>query len=468
VLWESESGVATRKSRSIPLDNRDTGASHLAGRAIRMGGKKMHHFDDGHQMRSAHSDRQLRRGKLSGGDESAAGQHRQTGQESSAQLNGHQDHAVSLGSHELTQSLGRAQRHASRRAPSSRDLPGLMPRPVLASVRASGSALPGPRRPLDDQPTDFRAHADSANGEVYSANGHRIWLDGYLTPRGRKHNGTPVRGDDAASALADGDYRTIAAGMAIAPRITVVLPVMNEAANLPGVFATLPAWVDELVLVDGQSTDDTVEVARRLRPDVKVVLQGGVGKGDALAAGFAAATGDIIVAIDGDGSTDGNEIVRFVSALLSGADFAKGSRFNSAGRSDDITAIRRYGNKMLNVTVNRLFGTNFSDLCYGYNAFWSKHLDKLALDSPGFEIETLMSIRAARAGLKIYEVPSHERLRQHGSSNLSAVKDGWRILRLIAQEKKEASRRKVRRPKPFMAPGRLASDDELLAGQAGQ
>jgi glycosyltransferase involved in cell wall biosynthesis len=273
--------------------------------------------------------------------------------------------------------------------------------------------------------------------------------------------------------LADEDYdeelrfRTVADGLAIAPRVSVVVPVMNEAKNLPGVFATIPTWIDEVVLVDGRSTDDTIEVARSLRPDVRVVLQGGMGKGDALVAGFTASTGDIIVAIDGDGSTDGAEIVRFVSALVAGADFAKGSRFNSAGHSDDITGIRRLGNKALNIVVNRLFHTSFSDLCYGYNAFWARHLRKLALDSPGFEVETLMSIRAAEAGLRIYEVPSHERLRQHGASNLSAIRDGWRILRLIAAEKRAiwrrnraarraAKRRKAAKPKPFMAPGYLA------------
>ncbi len=268
-------------------------------------------------------------------------------------------------------------------------------------------------------------------------------------------SGTMAPGADDSDVMYGEPFREISDGMAIAPSVTVVLPVMNEAANLPYVFESLPAWIDEVVLVDGRSTDDTIEVARRLRPDIKVVLQGGAGKGDALVAGFAASTGDIIVTIDGDGSTDGREIVRFVGTLLTGADFAKGSRFSSSGRSDDITIIRRYGNKMLNITVNAMFGASFSDLCYGYNAFWARHLDALNLDCPGFEVETLMSIRAARAGLRIQEVPSHERLRLHGSSNLSAVKDGLRILRLIMREKRAAQRSAGHRPKPFLAPGHL-------------
>jgi hypothetical protein len=277
-------------------------------------------------------------------------------------------------------------------------------------------------------------------------------------------NGHPRRQPDLSSAFPEQIYRQVADGLAITHRVSVVLPVMNEEKNLPAVFATIPRWVDELVLVDGRSTDNTIGVARQLWPDVKVVFQGGVGKGDALVSGFAASTGDIIVALDGDGSTDGAEIVRFVGALLAGADFVKGSRFNSAGASDDITPVRRLGNKVLNKAVNRLFGTSFSDLCYGYNAFWATHLTRLALDSPGFEVETLMSIRAARAGLRIYEVPSHERLRQHGASNLSAIKDGWRILRLIMKEKREARRSKTRKPRPFMAPGYIAQDTQGTAG----
>src|SRR5215472_4343599 len=196
-------------------------------------------------------------------------------------------------------------------------------------------------------------------------------------------------------------YRPISAALAIAPTISVIIPARNEAANLPHVFGTLPPWVDEIILVDGHSVDDTVAVARALCPEAKVITQPGRGKGDALQAGFAAAAGDILVLIDADGSTDGAELIRFVSALVAGADFAKGSRFLSGGGSDDITSIRRYGNQLLNVLVNRMFGTHFTDLCYGYNAFWARHLAAIEVSScTGFEVETLMSIRAVKAGLE--------------------------------------------------------------------
>jgi glycosyltransferase involved in cell wall biosynthesis len=230
-------------------------------------------------------------------------------------------------------------------------------------------------------------------------------------------------------------YRPVSAALAIAPTVSVIIPARNEAANLPHVFATLPPWIDEIVLVDGHSVDDTVTVTRALCPQAKIIAQPGIGKGDALLAGFAVATSDIIVTIDADGSTDGAEIVQFVGALVAGADFAKGSRFSSSGGSDDITGVRRYGNRLLSIMVNRMFGTQFTDLCYGYNAFWARHLDAMEVDCAGFEVETLMNIRAAKAGLKIHEVPSHERSRIFGASNLSAIRDGWRILKVIMRER---------------------------------
>jgi glycosyltransferase involved in cell wall biosynthesis len=219
------------------------------------------------------------------------------------------------------------------------------------------------------------------------------------------------------------------------PTVCVVIPALNEAANLPHVLGRLPRWVDEVVLVDGHSTDDTIAVARALRPDVRVVLQDGRGKGNALACGFAAATCEIIVMLDADGSTDPAEIPMFVEALIAGHDFAKGTRFAPGGDSADITPLRRLGNRGLSGLVNLLFGTRYSDLCYGYNAFWRHCLPHMQVDCPGFEVETLINVRVARAGLSVAEVPSMEYERLFGESNLHAVRDGLRVLRTILSER---------------------------------
>lgn len=219
------------------------------------------------------------------------------------------------------------------------------------------------------------------------------------------------------------------------PRLSVVVPTLNEAANLPHVFAELPPGLFEIIVVDGFSTDDTVEVARRLRPDVRIIMQERRGKGNALACGFAAARGDIIVMLDADGSADPAEIRLFVDALLRGADFAKGTRFADGGGSTDITLLRRAGNLALSSTVNTLFGCQYSDLCYGYNAFWRHCLPAMDVDCDGFEVETLINIRIARAGLKVVEIPSFERERIHGQSNLNAWRDGKRVLRTILRER---------------------------------
>ncbi len=257
-------------------------------------------------------------------------------------------------------------------------------------------------------------------------------------------------GEDSLSV--SGRYRPVSSYLAITPPVSVVIPAMNEAENLPYVFKTLPDWIHEVVLVDGNSTDATVRVARELWPDVKVVGQRGKGKGDALISGFAACTGDIIVMIDADGSADGQEIVSYVSALVSGADFAKGSRFANGGGTDDMTPIRKLGNHVLCAVVNAKFGARYTDLCYGYNAFWRHCLDRITLDCTGFEVETLMNIRVVKAGLKVQEIPSHEYDRIHGVSNLRAVRDGLRVLRVILRERgvPRAARRRTARVRPAL------------------
>jgi glycosyltransferase involved in cell wall biosynthesis len=249
------------------------------------------------------------------------------------------------------------------------------------------------------------------------------------------------------------DVRYLAASKG-EPTVSVVIRAKNEALNLPHVFAGLDPELFEVILVDGDSKDGTVEVARQLWPGIIVIVQTRKGKGNALACGFAAATGDYIVMLDADGSTDPAETPCFVAALKAGADFAKGSRFMPGAGSSDISRLRQWGNFWLNKVVNLLYGTRYTDLCYGYNAFKRECLGPMGLDGEhqegidpttmlwgdGFEVETLINVRIAKAGLRVAEVPSFEHDRRHGASNLNAYSDGIRVLRTIHAERKRGTR----------------------------
>lgn len=232
-------------------------------------------------------------------------------------------------------------------------------------------------------------------------------------------------------------------------KVSVVVPAINEALNIGHVLGRLPDDLHEVILVDGNSDDETVEAARHAYPEIRVLTQNGRGKGDALRTGFAAVTGNLVVMLDADGSADPAEIPRFVEALEAGADFAKGSRFLDGGGSDDITLLRRLGNGVLSGTANVLHGTHFTDLCYGYNAFWARCLPFISLDAPGFEVETLINLRIAASGMKITEVPSYEADRMSGHSNLNTFRDGARVLGTIFTEARR--RRGIQRVEPTPA-----------------
>jgi hypothetical protein len=251
-----------------------------------------------------------------------------------------------------------------------------------------------------------------------------------------RHLARAILGASKAAAAGNGALRSAAPSERLPEllRVTVVIPTLNEAENLPYVLPRIPDWVDEVLLVDGHSDDGTPQVAQQLLPGIRIVAQEGRGKGAALRSGFAAASGDIIVMLDADGSTAPEEIPAFVGALLAGADFAKGSRFLQGGGTADMPFYRRFGNAVFVFLVRLLFGGCYSDLCYGYNAFWARVLPQLDLDGDGFEIETIMNVRALRAGLKVAEVPSFEAARIHGTGRLRTIPDGWRILKAILGE----------------------------------
>ncbi len=248
------------------------------------------------------------------------------------------------------------------------------------------------------------------------------------------------------------------------PTVSLVIPVRNEARNISWVLEQIVDEVTEIILVDGNSTDVTLVTARRCRPDVRVVPQQGAGKGSALRTGFLAASGDIIVMMDADGSMSPSEITHYVHFLSNGYDFVKGSRFISGGSSLDITPFRRLGNRFLLAVFNSLYGGHLTDLCYGFCAFDRRYLDALDLTATGFEIEAEMTVRAMQAGLRITEVPSIELPRRSGKSNLHAIRDGIRVLRTVLRDHRsgvsghlvQAARQRVHAARPIATAAAVA------------
>jgi glycosyltransferase involved in cell wall biosynthesis len=217
------------------------------------------------------------------------------------------------------------------------------------------------------------------------------------------------------------------------PSISVIICTLNEADNLPYVLPKIPLWVDEVILVDGNSTDNTVEVAKSLFPKIKVLLQHDKGKGNALRYGIQASSGEIIITLDADGSTDPSEIKSFIDPLLNGYDFAKGSRFLNT--QPVLTRLRRFGNKLFAILTNILYGSKYTDLCAGYNAFWKRIFSQLDPSGTSFLDEPTLNIRLRKKRFKVVEVTQHDTGRINGKANEDFLTQGWRILSIILRER---------------------------------
>ncbi len=213
--------------------------------------------------------------------------------------------------------------------------------------------------------------------------------------------------------------------------VSVIIPVKNEATNLTSVLPDIPREVGELILVIAESDERSVGVVNQYVPQAKVVRDPGHGKGHALKIGFRASSKPLVVHLDADGSMNPADIPRYLSLLTDGADIVKGSRNLPGGGSNDLTHVRVFGNQFFAWTVNFLFGTRFTDLCYGFMAVRRHVLDSIAFDSDGFNVEAEILIKAHLSGFTIQEIPSFENRRIHGKSNLHWIGDGIQILATI-------------------------------------
>lgn len=225
---------------------------------------------------------------------------------------------------------------------------------------------------------------------------------------------------------------------------SLVIPALNEAEGIRRLLSDLPSYLDEVIVVDGGSNDGTLDVVASLCPDAIVFRQSGKGKGNAIKEGLSVATGEIVVTMDADGSMAMDDVRRMIEALLDGCDFVKGSRSMPGGGSDDFTTLRRAGNWGLTLVANVLFGAAYTDITYGFNAYWRQVVVDISSLSDGFQFEIQMAIRAARAGLRTQEVPCYERARVGGVSKLHPMSDGWEILKVIFGETLPRRRVKLR------------------------
>lgn len=259
-------------------------------------------------------------------------------------------------------------------------------------------------------------------------------------PHRRWSNVAPLRDDRSQAVLGD-------------LRVSVIMPVLNEAEGLAVTLPLLPRYASEVIVVDGGSADASREVVSEIRPDAAFLEQDGRGKGNALKAGIRVATGDIIVTMDADGSMDPGDIDAAIVLLLEGCHFVKGSRCLPGGGSDDFTAVRKAGNAFLTTVTNRAVGRRFTDITYGFNAYW-RAVETLVHDlDEGFEFEIQLAVRAARSGLRTAEVPCYEATRVGGASKLHAVKDGVRILRSIVNEARAGEAHLWHLPDPVRVTG---------------
>ncbi|MGC8478584.1 MAG: glycosyltransferase family 2 protein [Candidatus Micrarchaeia archaeon] len=213
--------------------------------------------------------------------------------------------------------------------------------------------------------------------------------------------------------------------------VSIVIPTLNEEGGIgqtiEGIKKIMKGYSYEIMVVDS-STDKTPQIAKS--HGARVLRYKG-GKGAALIYGFENAKGEIIISMDADLSNRPKELKLLIAGIEAGYDMCTGSRFLVGGGSEDMPLIRKLGNKFFVSLVNLLFGSHYSDMCYGYRSFTHQALKKLKLQEKGFGIETEMNIKAQKARLRVLEVPSFEKRRKGGAGKLKTFRDGYVILSTI-------------------------------------
>jgi len=218
-------------------------------------------------------------------------------------------------------------------------------------------------------------------------------------------------------------------------RVSVVIPAKNEETTICRVIQKVSSFADEILVIDGHSTDKTREAASKL--GATVILDNGKGKGAGLRQGIKAATGDILVFIDADGSHEAEDIPKLITPIAEGnADMVVASRLR--GGSDEFhgtfdNVIRMFGGALVTLAIRKKWKAEITDCENGYRAIRRDVALSLELKRDDFVIEQEMVVNCLKMGYKVCEVPSHEYERQGGTSKLKTTQ-GWKFIWHLTRE----------------------------------
>lgn len=205
-------------------------------------------------------------------------------------------------------------------------------------------------------------------------------------------------------------------------KISAVIAAKNEGDGIARIIKSVKPYVDEIIVIDGHSTDNTKAIVKK--EHAQFYLDDGKGRGNALMIGFQKARGDIIVIFDADGSHEASDIPALIKTIQHGADLAICSRRTGGSFDAEITIgglIRSFGADMLTYLTNIRFQTKFTDIIYSFRAIRKEIAISLPLKMQGFSTEQETVILCLHRGHLVQEIPSREKARGWGESKLQTI-----------------------------------------------
>lgn len=228
------------------------------------------------------------------------------------------------------------------------------------------------------------------------------------------------------------------------PSVTVVVPCRNERGNVEEVVRRIPrSFGDlEILFVEGHSKDGTLEEIQRViraypQYDIKVIVQDGVGKGDAVRKGFSLARGEVLMIVDADLTVPPEDLTKFYDALVSGkGEFINGSRLVYPMEKAAMRFLNFIANQIFSWLFSWLLNQRFTDTLCGTKVLYRRHYQRIAAARKYFgEFDPFgdfdLIFGASKLNLQVIEVPVRYASRKYGTTQISRFRHGWLLLRMV-------------------------------------